>query len=168
MGDRVAVLRFGKLMQFASPTDLYDRPANSFVAGFIGSPAMNLFTTRVVTDGVDISGSTLALPRETLTELSARNLDTVTVGIRPEEIELGADEGFDVTVELVEELGSEAYVYTRNTGEPLRGLDGDPITLCARTQGRTPARLAETVKLKVKPEGRIHLFDPTSGARLVD
>jgi multiple sugar transport system ATP-binding protein len=167
MGDRVAVLRFGKLQQFASPTDLYDRPANAFVAGFIGSPAMNLFTTRVVADGLDVAGSTLRLPRETLAALSSRNLDTVTVGIRPEEIQLGADDGFDVTVELVEELGSEAYVYTRNTGEPLRGLDGEPMDFCARTQGRMPARLADTVKLKVKPEGRIHLFDPTSGERIV-
>src|SRR6476659_11109028 len=54
MGDRVAVLRFGKLQQFASPTDLYDRPANVFVAAFIGSPAMNLVTLPVTTDGVKI------------------------------------------------------------------------------------------------------------------
>ena len=129
---------------------------------------MNLFNTRVVADGVDIAGTTLPLPRETLSTLASHDLDTVTVGIRPEELELGRDGGFEVTVELVEELGSEAYVYTRNTGEPLRGLDGEPIDFCARTQGRTPARLAETVKLKVKPEGRIHLFDPSTGERIGD
>jgi len=115
MGDRVAVLRFGKLQQFASPTDLYDRPATAFVAGFIGSPAMNLFTTAVTADGVDIAGTTLALPRATMAELASQRLDTVTVGIRPEELELGSGDGFGATVELVEELGSESYVYARNT-----------------------------------------------------
>jgi len=71
MGDRVAVLRFGKLQQFAAPNELYDKPANAFVAGFIGSPAMNLVTLPVTTDGVKIGDSTLELEREQLTAEAA-------------------------------------------------------------------------------------------------
>ncbi|HEY5854990.1 MAG TPA: TOBE domain-containing protein, partial [Aldersonia sp.] len=170
MGDRVAVLRFGTLQQFATPTDLYDRPANAFVAGFIGSPAMNLFTTHVTADGVDVAGTTLPLPRSAMSALAAEGLREVTVGIRPEELELGTGggAGFTATVELVEELGSESYVYTRNTGAPLLGLDGDPLHLVARAPGRTPAKLAESVHLTVKPHGRIHLFHPETGLRIGD
>ena len=72
MGDRVAVLRFGKLQQFAAPNELYDRPANAFVAGFIGSPAMNLVTLPVTADGVKIGDSTLELDRDQLTKLQRR------------------------------------------------------------------------------------------------
>src|SRR6476660_5318449 len=82
MGDRVAVLRFGKLQQFAAPNDLYDKPNNAFVAGFIGSPAMNLLTAPIVSDGVRIGeDSTLPLERDQLTQLHDAGLETVTVGI---------------------------------------------------------------------------------------
>ena len=74
MGDRVAVLRFGKLQQFAAPNDLYDQPANAFVAGFIGSPAMNLVTLPITADGVKIGDSTLELERDQLTKLSQAGL----------------------------------------------------------------------------------------------
>ena len=112
MGDRVAVLRFGKLQQFASPNELYDRPANAFVAGFIGSPAMNLVTLPVASDGVKIGDSTLELDRDDLTKLSDAGLSEVTFGIRPEQLEVTDTGGVEVVVDLVEDLGSEAYVYT--------------------------------------------------------
>ncbi len=112
MGDRVAVLRFGKLQQFAAPNELYDRPANAFVAGFIGSPAMNLVTLPVTADGVKIGDSTLELERDNLTKLSDAGLSEVTFGIRPEQLELTDSGGVEVVVDLVEDLGSEAYVYT--------------------------------------------------------
>ena len=88
MGDRVAVLRFGKLQQFAAPNDLYDQPANAFVAGFIGSPAMNLVTLPITADGVKIGDSTLELERDQLTKLSQAGLSEVTFGIRPEQLDL--------------------------------------------------------------------------------
>src|SRR6187549_748474 len=112
MGDRIAVLRFGKLQQFASPNELYDRPANAFVAGFIGSPAMNLMTLPVAADGVKIGESTLEIPRDDLAKVTEAGLDEVTVGIRPESLEISDTGGVDVVVDLVEDLGSEAYVYT--------------------------------------------------------
>ncbi|MBU3065052.1 ATP-binding cassette domain-containing protein [Nocardia sp. NEAU-G5] len=169
MGDRVAVLRDGKLQQFSTPATLYDRPANAFVAGFIGSPSMNLCTAPVVTGGVDIAGVTVELPRERMTRIAAAGLDTVILGIRPEHLELRRDaSGFTVSVELVEELGSESYVYTRVPGGPVLGLDGEPVIFVSRSAERAPARLAETVSLHITDPAAVHLFDPASGDRLED
>ncbi|WP_216900656.1 ABC transporter ATP-binding protein [Nocardia alni] len=169
MGDRVAVLRDGKLQQFSTPSVLYDHPDNAFVAGFIGSPSMNLCTVPVVSGGVDLAGTTVELSRERMTRLASAGLETVTVGIRPENLVLHRDgTGFAVTVELVEELGSESYVYARLPGDPIPGLGGDPITFVARSAQRAPARLAESVTLQIADPDAIHLFDPTSGDRIED
>ncbi len=113
MGDRVAVLRDGKLQQFASPSELYNKPANAFVAGFIGSPAMNLLTAPITSGGVKIGeDSTLELERDQLTLLHDAGLEEVTVGIRPEHLEVSDSGGIDVVIDLVEDLGSETYLYT--------------------------------------------------------
>jgi multiple sugar transport system ATP-binding protein len=158
MGDRVAVLRFGKLQQFASPNELYDRPANAFVAGFIGSPAMNLLTAPVVADGVRISeDSTLPLEREHLTKLHEAGVDKVTLGIRPEDLEVSPGGGIDVVIDLVEDLGSETYLYTHAHPD---------VELVARSLSRNPVKLADTVELRMKPEGNVHLFHPETGERL--
>ena len=158
MGDRVAVLRFGKLQQFASPSELYDRPANAFVAGFIGSPAMNLLTAPVTSDGVRISeDSTLPLEREHLTKLADAGVDTVTIGIRPEDFEVSPGGGIDVVIDLVEDLGSETYLYTHAHPD---------VQLVARSLSRTPVKLADTVELRMKPEGKVHLFHPETGDRI--
>ncbi|MFG1933715.1 ABC transporter ATP-binding protein [Mycobacterium sp. NPDC048908] len=157
MGDRVAVLRFGKLQQFASPNDLYDKPANAFVAGFIGSPAMNLVTVPVTADGVKIGDGTMELERADLTKISDAGLDEVTIGIRPEQLELSTSSGVDVVVDLVEDLGSEAFVYTHA---------GSGVELVARCNPRTAPKLADSVKLRRHPDGAVHLFHPKSGERL--
>lgn len=158
MGDRVAVLRFGKLQQFAAPNELYDRPANAFVAGFIGSPAMNLVTLPVTAEGVKVGDSVLPLERAELTKLSEAGLSEVTFGIRPEQLELSDDaDGVEVVVDLVEDLGSEAYVYTHA---------GTGVDLVARCNPRTAPKLAETVKLRRHPDAAVHLFHPTTGERL--
>ena len=159
MGDRVAVLRFGKLQQFASPNELYDRPANAFVAGFIGSPAMNLMTLPVAADGVKIGESTLELERDQLAKVNDAGLSEVTVGIRPEPLEISDSGGVDVVVDLVEDLGSEAYVYTH-------AASGSGIEFVARCNPRTAPKLADTVKLRKSPEGAVHLFHPQTGERL--
>jgi len=156
MGDRVAVLRFGKLQQFAAPNELYDRPANAFVAGFIGSPAMNLVTLPLTADGVKIGDSTLELDRDQLTKLNEAGLSEVTFGIRPEQLELTDSGGVEVVVDLVEDLGSEAYVYTHA---------GD-VELVARCNPRTAPKLADTARLRRHPEGSVHLFHPQTGERL--
>src|SRR3954465_9717350 len=114
MGDKVAVLADGKLQQYATPPELYDRPANAFVAGFIGSPAMNLLELPRSSSGVSLGGIQIPLTRE-VTEAAASR-DKLTVGIRPEDWVLestDADAGSVVkaVVDVVEELGSESYLY---------------------------------------------------------
>ena len=118
MGDRVAVLKDGVLQQVDTPLDLYEQPANAFVAGFIGSPAMNLGTFAVADGGVMVGDAVVPLSRETLSGVPAGG--KVILGFRPESVEVateGAPGAFPVRVTLVEELGSDAFVY----GEPARG-----------------------------------------------
>jgi multiple sugar transport system ATP-binding protein len=157
MGDRVAVLRDGKLQQFASPTELYDKPANAFVAGFIGSPAMNLLTVPITSNGVRIGDSSLELERDQLTLLHDAGLEEVTVGIRPEQLEVSDSGSIEVVIDLVEELGSESYLYTHARPD---------VQLVARSLSRTPAKLADTVRLRKHPEGVVHLFNPQTGERI--
>ncbi len=157
MGDRVAVLKHGRLQQFASPGDLYHRPANSFVAGFIGSPAMNLFNAPLVPEGVQVGDTVLELERAQLTALHEAKLDTVTVGLRPEHLELSDAGGVEAVVDLVEDLGSEAYLYTHT---------GSGVDLVARCLDRVPAKLADTVRLRKRTDGVVHLFPPDTGERV--
>jgi multiple sugar transport system ATP-binding protein len=146
MGDRVAVLDKGVLQQVASPRELYDRPANAFVAGFIGSPAMNL-AELPVSDGTVRFGAA---------EIPAPSRGTVQVGVRPEDLRaVPAGQGLAVEVEVVEELGSDAYLYGRAEGR----------TIVARTDPRHPPTTGDVVHVAPDPE-RVHLFDPDTGVRL--
>ena len=107
MGDRVAVMKDGILQQCDSPLQLYDAPRNLFVAGFIGSPAMNLIEGNVQEDGVHLGDYTVPVPRETLAK--APNEENLVLGIRPENFELSDNpesrEGIPIDVGVVEELG---------------------------------------------------------------
>ena len=165
MGDRVAVLRGGKLQQFASPTELYDNPVNAFVAGFIGSPAMNLMTVPIGSGGVQIGDATLPLEREVMTKLASAGLDTVTIGLRPEQLGIEHGAGFAAQVDLIEELGSESYVYAHLDDPKVKGLDGGPVALVARSAVRAPAKIGESISL-TKLDGPVHLFHPESGDRI--
>ncbi|AZG44629.1 ABC transporter ATP-binding protein [Gordonia insulae] len=166
MGDRVAVLKNGALQQFATPADLYDRPVNAFVAGFIGSPAMNLFTAPVTDGTITIAGSTVDLDNEAQGLLHKSGLTHVIVGIRPEHLAIGRDNGINADVALLEELGSESYVYAEVKDPTITTLDGDPVTLVARSPHRAPAKLGDAIRLH-QADRAVHLFDPTSGNRLV-
>ncbi|QUH01997.1 sn-glycerol-3-phosphate ABC transporter ATP-binding protein UgpC [Saccharopolyspora erythraea] len=159
MGDRVAVLDQGLLQQCTSPRELYERPANVFVAGFIGSPGMNLLDARMVDGGVDVCGTRLPVARD----VSAESPE-VTVGFRPEALEIVAsgEPGFDVTVTLVEELGSEAYVYATLSGH--YATHGD-VDIIARIDPRRAPAKGEQIRLGVRPDG-IHLFSSATGQRL--
>ncbi|QNG37475.1 sn-glycerol-3-phosphate ABC transporter ATP-binding protein UgpC [Geodermatophilaceae bacterium NBWT11] len=156
MGHRVAVLKDGLLQQVATPRELYDTPANVFVAGFIGSPAMNILTAPVTADGVTVGGLTVPVPREALTGVT----DTVTIGIRPESFELSSSPtGLQLDVRLVEELGADAYLH----GTVRHG--GEAQQMVVRVDGRTPPVMGSTVDLSVRP-GEQHLFHPEDGRRL--
>ena len=158
MGDRAAVLRNGQLQQFASPGELYAKPANAFVAGFIGSPAMNIVTLPITANGVRVGDdSTLELERDQLSLLHAAGLDEVTIGIRPEQLEASESEGIEAVVDLVEDLGSEAYVYAHASSG---------VTLVARANPRTAPKPTQTVRLRKHRDGEVHLFHPETGQRI--
>ena len=161
MGDRVAVLKGGKLQQFASPTELYDRPANAFVAGFIGSPGMNLVTAPVSSGGVRFGDVEVPLDREQMAAIAAAGLASVTVGIRPEQFQVvAAGDGIAAQIDLVEELGNESYIYAH-----VPGTEADPISLVARTGGRSKLQYGQTLGFE-RVDGPVHLFDPTTGDRV--
>jgi multiple sugar transport system ATP-binding protein len=159
MGDRVAVLADGKLQQYATPPELYDRPVNAFVAGFIGSPAMNLLDLRREGDGVTLGGTQIPLSREVRD--AAGSADTVTVGFRPEDLSIdseGSGAGIKAVVDVVEELGSESYLYAHMA-------EDESTTLVVRGPGRTTVRYGDTIALRVDADA-VHAFDASSGERL--
>ncbi len=155
MGDRVAVLKDGLLQQVDTPRRMYDHPDNVFVAGFIGSPAMNLVQLQTVDGGVKFGDATVPVPRSALGEASA---DKITVGVRPEDLELSTT-GLAVEVDVVEELGADAYIYGRSR------VGDEEHQIIARVDGRRPPAKGETVHFTAK-EGHTHLFDIAGGHRL--
>lgn len=154
MGDRVAVLCDGVLQQFAPPRELYRNPANVFVAGFIGSPAMNLFTLPIADSAVALGDWPIPVSREI-----AGAAGEVVVGVRPEHFEVGGL-GVEMEVDVVEELGADAYLYGRITGSG-KVIDA-PIV--ARADGRNPPARGSRVRLHPQP-GHLHFFG-VDGRRL--
>jgi sn-glycerol 3-phosphate transport system ATP-binding protein len=148
LADRLAVLRAGVLQQVGTPDEVFDRPANRFVAGFVGTPAMNLLPARLEGDAL-VAGPLRIAPLRLPSD--GRPLE---VGIRPERVRLGA-EGAPADVRLVESAGSEAYVHLV--------LDGQ--TVVARVPGNERPRTAERVRVAVAARD-VHLFDAESGERL--
>ena len=159
LGSRVAVLREGRLQQYAPPRELYERPANAFVAGFIGSPAMSLLDVPLGSNGsIDLGGVAFPLPAESASAASARGLVTLLVGLRPEALRLAGD-GIAARVEAVEVLGADAYVFCSAE------IGGAETRITARADAREAPTRGESVHLA--PHGQdAHLFDPMSGERL--
>ena len=159
MGDRVAVLKDGILQQVDTPRKMYDAPSNVFVAGFIGSPAMNLLQVDVEGGNLRFGGATLPVPPETAAQADAAGRK-VTLGVRPEDMDLvGEGQGLSTVVNLVEELGADAYVYGTAT------VDGEEQDIIARVDGRRPPKKGEQVHFAPKT-GHIHLFSIETGLRL--
>jgi multiple sugar transport system ATP-binding protein len=178
MGHRVAVLSGGKLQQCASPRELYDNPVNQFVAGFIGSPAMNLQTASLTDGGARLAGTVIPLAPEVRTAAARDKLSELVIGIRPEHLHLAdvgqpsGDVNGDVNsqqttgtatavlsgeVLLVEELGADALLHVR-----LADAGG---TVVARTEGRRYPAPGRQVTFRVQPAD-VFVFHPASGARL--
>ncbi|MEX5303427.1 sugar ABC transporter ATP-binding protein, partial [Kocuria sp. CPCC 205273] len=180
MGDRVAVLKDGHLMQVDTPRNLYDRPATEFVAGFIGSPAMNLF--RVPVAGNTASFGTMRIDL-TDTQRAAITGTHVTIGIRPEDLAPAPEgTGLPIVADVVEELGADAFVYGHlapvtaantivqvdPTAEDAAQDDGPGAhEIVVRVEGRTPPRPESTIWVAPTLE-HIHLFDTGTGTRLPD
>ncbi|WP_375001906.1 ABC transporter ATP-binding protein [Aeromicrobium sp. CTD01-1L150] len=156
MGDRVAVLDRGVLQQCATPRAIYDRPANLFVAGFMGSPSMNLLEVPVVDGGVHFGGVVAPVERDILAGADA---DHVTLGVRPEEL-VSSQGGISVEVDVVEELGSDAYIYGRTRHE------GAEHTIVARVDWRRPPAKGDLLTLAPASADSLHVFASGSGERL--
>ena len=163
MGDRVAVMKDGVLQQCDTPLSLYDRPKNLFVAGFIGSPAMNLIEGKVAEDGIHIGDYTVPVPRDVLAKADGEQ--SLVLGIRPENFNLSdSGDGIGIDVAVVEELGADAYLYGT-----LAGLPEDELVtaqqITGRISSRTPPQRGSSVRLGIDAS-QAHVFSPKSGARL--
>jgi len=151
LGHRVAVLHDGRLQQVGPPRLLYERPTNLFVAGFIGSPAMNLCTVEVKDGAASFGGVDVPVPAN-------NGFGRLVLGVRPEALEVAGD-GIPARVEVIEDIGSDAYVFCSAE------LGGEQTRLVARTEVRNAPKQGEHVSLRPRPE-EAHLFDPESGVRL--
>ncbi|MDN5570713.1 MAG: sn-glycerol-3-phosphate ABC transporter ATP-binding protein UgpC [Propionibacteriaceae bacterium] len=162
MGDRVAVMKDGILQQVDSPLNLYDSPNNLFVAGFIGSPAMNLITGRATADGVQVGDYVVPVGREVLAKAGGET--DLTLGIRPEHFRTADDgQGIGVDIAVVEELGADSYLYGT-----LAGLsEDDKLTatqIVARLESRHPLTKRDTVRLQPDYD-KMHVFSNKTGER---
>jgi len=148
MGHRIAVLKDGVLQQVAAPQELFSRPANLFVAGFIGSPAMNLIAAQAANGSVTFAGASVPV----------NGSSSVVVGVRPEGIELSGSDGTPAVIEFVEELGSDSYVHcTLDTPNKDR--------VVARAPGLSKLSAQSRVSLRAR-HGALHVFDAQSGLRV--
>ena len=161
LGDRLMVLNDGMVEQLGSPLELYDTPASVFVAGFIGSPAMNFLDGRIREDGASIElpgGNSLPLSNGAA---AAYGGQTVTVGVRPEHFELVSEGEGDarLSVDVVEELGADTIIHGTF------GTDGADLSV--RLQGYRDAKSGGEIAVRVTPD-HIHVFDQKSGKRLAN
>ncbi|MGN6576325.1 MAG: ABC transporter ATP-binding protein [Nocardioides sp.] len=159
MGDRVAVMKLGVLQQVDTPLNLYDKPANLFVAGFIGSPQMNLIEGRAHEGQAKIGEYTVPVDPAA----SKKMQGNITIGVRPEAWRLVSAEegGLPVKVTVVEELGADGYVYGTS------GVEGTPHDIIVRISGRQSVQKGETIHVTTDPN-EVHVFDTESGERLSD
>jgi multiple sugar transport system ATP-binding protein len=155
LGHRVAVLHEGHLQQCGPPRQLYERPVNMFVAGFIGSPAMNLCTLPLGANGT-VSFGEVGVPLPA--NVSANGRTSLVLGVRPESLEV-SPEGIPAKVDVVEDVGADAFVFCSTV------LGGRSMKLVARTEVRNAPKQGEQVTLKPRAD-EAHVFDPESGERL--
>ena len=187
LGDRVVVLRGGFVQQIGSPQELYEKPRNLFVAGFIGSPSMNFVPGTLTADGVATELGTFTLPRERRAMIAQKNPGKdVVVGIRPEHFEDAAlidsyqkinGATFTAKVDVMESMGSDKYVYFESKGDKVQsaelqelaaeaGLgDSGGAQVVARLAAESAAVEGSTVELWLDP-AKISVFDQSSGANL--
>ena len=169
MGTRIVVMKDGIIQQVDSPQNIYNYPANLFVAGFIGSPQMNFLEGRIEKDGNEViaifGDNKIVLPKEKAETLVKEGYigKTVTLGIRPEHLsddaELIAENPNSIVkgnVEVIELMGAESYIYTRCGKDPLN----------VRVEGTTNLKIGEVAKLHLRAE-KLHVFDKETEIRVV-
>jgi multiple sugar transport system ATP-binding protein len=161
MGDRLVVLNYGELQQIGTPLECFYRPANRFVAGFLGSPSMNFFEGQLDGGTLRADGFEYDLTDPMRSSVGSRT--ELTLGIRPEDAAIhdrpGADHEFEATVDVVEPMGSISYVYLRAKGQDAEG------TFIVETDGQRSVAEGERVYVEI-PDRDVHLFDGTDGETL--
>ena len=173
MGDRIAVLAGGLLQQVGTPQELYERPANEFVAGFIGSPAMNLGTFTVDGEWAKIGPARVPLSEATRAALTPEDGGKIKIGFRPEGLDVvdkSVEGTIPVEVDFVEELGSDAYVYGHLVGDERgeglgSGAEGTNKQLIVRVPPRTAPGRGGVLYVRIR-EGQQHNFSAATGVRL--
>ncbi|HWJ63004.1 MAG TPA: sn-glycerol-3-phosphate ABC transporter ATP-binding protein UgpC [Acidimicrobiales bacterium] len=155
MATRVAVMSMGKLQQVGTPQEVYARPVNTFVAQFIGTPPMNCFPGKIAADGsqIEVEGGTLPLPAGLVAVPAAGS--TITVGVRPEHLEVSGEGSLGVEVRAVEWLGHECLISTSI---------GD-ANVVIREAGMSASQTGSSLRLSVDP-ANVHLFDPNTTLRI--
>ncbi|MFK4104283.1 ABC transporter ATP-binding protein [Streptomyces sp. NPDC019531] len=164
MGDRVAVMKDGVLQQVGTPREVFQRPANAFVGGFIGSPAMNLFRLPLTANGIERGGLVLPLPRSALRAAYEEGSTEVVLGVRPEQFAIVSREdcetpGLDVVVDAVEDTGAVTYLHTTAK------VGTDAAQVVVRAPGRQSYDKGEELRVAVNPTA-VHLFSAKTELRL--
>ena len=162
MGNRIVILSNGVLQQVGPPQDVYERPANLFVARFIGNPPMNTINGRVTRANgsaptVAVPGGEVQLAPAIAADVEKRGLDEVVVGIRPEHLTVGPDGPIEVTVSVVESLGHERHIFCRLADEQ---------PLIVRQPASEPPPAEETKMRLALDDAGLHVFDPTTEERI--
>src|SRR4051794_39996006 len=159
MGDRVAVMNFGELQQVDTPLRLYDKPVNLFVAGFIGSPQMNLLEAKAVEGQAKIGGYLVPVDPTASKKMEGN----ITVGVRPESwrIVSASEGGLPINVTVVEELGADSFVY--GTCD----VEGTPSNVIVRVSARDSVHKGDVIYVTTDPKD-VHVFDTETGERLSD
>jgi oligogalacturonide transport system ATP-binding protein len=164
MGDRICVMKDGRIMQVADPVTLYERPANEFVAGFIGSPEMNLVPVKLHRNGtpvLELGGQSIRFGNELAARLSAEDGTDLTLGIRPQHLQLAAPDAENTlsgTISHVEFMGHEVNVHV--------DIEGRQFVAVLPGENYNPSMLADgRIRLALQ-ESRIHLFDPRDGGNV--
>ena len=158
MGDRIAIMNEGSLQQVGPPQEVYDRPANLFVARFIGSPPMNTISGVMgAGDVVTIAGSPVSLPAPVAAAVRAAGCDAVVLGVRPEDLEIGDAGTIPATVKVVESLGHERHVICT--------LVDDQMVIVRIASDEAVPAAGSAVRLSADPD-RIHVFDGTTELRI--
>jgi multiple sugar transport system ATP-binding protein len=158
MADRIIVMRAGRIEQAGRPLEIYDHPVNAFVAGFIGSPAINFLPGRIVehqgTPAVEVDGDRRIALASNIGRASIGR--SVKLGIRPEHIALTSGPGIDFRVDLTEPLGREILIH---------GQFSEGHRLCVAPGGRPEVCAGDTIRILPSAQ-HLHLFDAETGARL--
>ena len=172
MGDRIAVLKDGLLQQVGTPREMYDTPSNVFVAGFIGSPAMNIGSFQVVEGAAQLGHTRIPLERSVISTITAEDKGHITIGFRPESLDVvtqAVEGAIPIKVLLVEELGSDAFVYGELSGagaaaKEIHSGAGD-AQLIVRVDPRQVPMKGDTIWVTIRP-GERHAFSASTGNRI--